>query len=476
MSSVTRRGLFGNGAAAAAGAVALAGAPNAFAADGQECIAPPPRLAVAPPGGRIDVHAHHIPDIYREALLSKGMANPGGYPTPVWTPERALLMMEEFGIQLQVLSISDPGVGFLEQGAATTLARKLNEYTAELIKDHPTRFGGYAVIPLPDINAALNEIAYALDVLKLDGIGLLTTYGANNVALPVYEPIWEELNRRKCMVFIHPTALSANDKPSYVLPDFLVEFTFETTRFCTIALNTGLTTRYPDLRLQLAHAGGAFPFLSYRIGVLQTGVPEQVLRDPESVNRLLPARQTEGFYYDTGLASSPAQMASVLEISDVNHVLFGTDFPYTELLYEVPGDPQPLLSKTFNEKQRHAVERANAAAQLPSVAKRLGIPEPDRHVDAKLVRFRVVQTKTRRTQLRLLLEAGETVQVEAVLKTSKRTLASTTFTPLAKGRRTLHWTLPPQTSLTRATLVLTVTDGFGNRTTITRKHVGPVPA
>jgi 6-methylsalicylate decarboxylase len=465
---VTRRGLLGAGAATA-GVAALGHIPEALAADGQECTPLPPRLATAPPGGRIDVHAHHVPDIYREALLSKGLVNPGGYPTPVWSPERAMTMMDEFGIQMQVVSISDPGVGFLAQAEANTLARKVNEYTAELIKDRPTRFGGYALIPLPDVDAALAEIAYALDVLKLDGIGLLTSYNGANAAMPQFDPVWQELNRRKCLVFMHPTAPLADDKPSYVVPDFLVEFTFETTRFCTLALNRGLTSTYPDLRIQLAHAGGAFPFLSYRIGILQTGAPSQVLKDPDAVNGALPASAIEPFYYDTGIACSPQQMRSVLEISDVNHVLFGTDWPYTETLFAVPGDPQPLLSKTFNEQQRHAVERANPAAQLPGVAKRLGIPAPDRSVAAKLVRTRVVKTKTKRTQLRMLFDVGETVQVDAVLKAGKRTLARATFTPVAKGRRSLLWTLPYEAKFRTAALTLTITDGFGNRATVSKR-------
>jgi hypothetical protein len=184
---------------------------------------------------------------------------------------------------------------------------------------------------------------------------------------------------------------------------------------------------------------------------------------------LLPASAIKPFYYDTGIASSPQQMRSVLEISDINHILFGTDFPYTELLYQVPGDPQPLLSKTFTEQQRHAIERANPAAQFPAIAQRLGIPAPDRTVGAKLVRTGVVKTKTGRTQLRMLFDVAETVQVEARLTSGKRRIAAATFTPIAKGNRSIRWTLPAGTRFRSGTLTLTITDGFGNHRTVRRR-------
>src|SRR5207247_6911057 len=121
--------------------------------------------------------------------------------------------------------------------------------------------------------------------------------------------LWAEINRRKAFVFMHPAALAADDKPSTPLPDFLVEFTFETTRFCALALNTGLTTRYPELRIQLAHAGGAFPFLVYRIGAIQNGAGNQLpVKGADAVNGALPAAQIKPFYYDTALNPAPAAM------------------------------------------------------------------------------------------------------------------------------------------------------------------------
>lgn len=482
--SITRRGLLGAGAAAGAVAAVSAIAP-ASAQAAEDCRALTPGVAKAPAGGRIDLHAHHIPPVYRQALLEARMLTIGGYPTPVWTPELAMDMMDRYGIQMQVLSLSDPGVSFLKGDAAKRLARQCNEYTAQVIRDHPTRFGGFAVLPLPDIAASLEELAYALDVLKLDGVSLLTSYDGANVALPQFELLWAELNRRKAFVFMHPATLAADDKPSYVLPDFLVEFTFETTRFVTVALNTGLTTLFPNLRIQLAHAGGAYPFLSYRAGVLTEGGLAQVTQDrtPDLVTGILPVRQIKGLFYDTALNPAPAAMRAILEISDVNHIVFGSDWPFTQLLFLTAGDPQPQLSRTFDQEKRHAIERANALAQLPSLAARLGIPEADTRVNATLVRARDGRNRNGRRRLRMTVDAREPAMIDARLVRGRATIASKRFDRVDRGRRDLDLGVPRRTAAGGARLVLEITDPLGNTRTnpshraarwyMTRARIGP---
>jgi predicted TIM-barrel fold metal-dependent hydrolase len=328
--------------------------------------------AAAPAGGRIDLHAHHIPPDYRVALLEAGQLTIAGYPTPVWTPQRALGFMDNYGIGTQVLSLSDPGVSFLSGTKAASLARSVNEYTAGLLAQYPTRFGGFAVLPLPDIDAALTELDYALNTLKLDGVGLLTSYAGQNIALPQFALIWEAVAAAGAFVFMHPATLPANEKPASPLPDFLVEFTFDTTRFVTLALYTGLFDLHPKLRIQLAHAGGCYPYLSWRVSVLTQGGLEQITQNPNpTLNGVLPGTPTKGLYYDTALSPAPQSMRSILEMSDLDHIVFGSDWPFTELLFLTAGDPQPQLSLSFDETQRHALERANALALLPSLARRL---------------------------------------------------------------------------------------------------------
>ena len=290
----TRRRFLGV-AAAATGAAAtgqLVSPAGSEAAAVPACASMVPGIGFAPAGGRIDVHAHVVPTFYHQALLENGQGPaPGGYPTPVWTPERAIAVMDDYGVQMQVLSLSDPGVLFLSGAKAAALARQVNEYIAEQVKAQPTRFGGFATLPvLTDTDLVMAEIAYALDVLKLDGVGLFTSYnGVSAATIPQFEQVWAELDRRGAFVFVHPLSLPSGMKPPDPLPDFVVEYVFDTTRFCAIALNTGLTTQFPNLRLQLAHAGGCFPYLDFRVGVLQTGAPNFLLGTHNDVNGVLPA-------------------------------------------------------------------------------------------------------------------------------------------------------------------------------------------
>jgi len=156
----------------------------------------------------IDVHHHILPPVYMAEARERVIAQGQGYlPAPVlqWTSENSLAEMNQNGVATAIVSISTPGIWFGDVQAARILARKCNEYSARLVRDHPRRFGFFAAVPLPDIEGSLREVAYALDVLKADGIGLMTSYGDKWPGDVSYAPVFEELNRRKAVVYIHPT-------------------------------------------------------------------------------------------------------------------------------------------------------------------------------------------------------------------------------------------------------------------------------
>ena len=152
---------------------------------------------------RIDIHHHLSPPSYIAASVAAGF---GDGPMRKWTPESSLADMDKAGIAVAMLSVTTPGINFTSGEAARKLARECNEYAAKLVADHPGRFGGFAILPLTDIDGSLNEISYALDTLKLDGVGLLTSYHDKWLGDPTFLPVMEELNRRKVVVYTHPTA------------------------------------------------------------------------------------------------------------------------------------------------------------------------------------------------------------------------------------------------------------------------------
>ncbi|MEV6217598.1 amidohydrolase family protein [Nocardia sp. NPDC051833] len=357
--SVSRRSVL---AAGALGLVASAAAPTLVRAQ-----------AAAPDSAyRIDLHAHFLPPDYRAALLEHGHVTIGGYPTPDWSPEQALAFMDYYGIQAQALSVSDPGVSFLRGAEAIDMARYCNAYAAQLLRDHPTRFGAFAVLPMPDLAASIAEAIHALDELRLDGVVLLSAYDGVYLGDPRFEPLMAVLAQRGAYVFVHPAAIPADAKPELPLPDFLEEFTFDTTRAATLMMATGMTQRYPGIRFQLAHAGGTLPFLSLRVGVATQTVLGRLW--PEDLPRpsvLDIQRQIGNFYYDTALSASAAAMASTLAVTGRDHIVFGSDWPFSALTLPQSGstDPAPGLSSIFDAAQRREVERDNPLRQLPRLAR-----------------------------------------------------------------------------------------------------------
>ncbi|WP_242640399.1 amidohydrolase family protein [Rhodococcoides fascians] len=363
VSKMTRRGLMG-AAAAATAAVAV----------GRTAAAAPVVRTQLPAGNyRIDLHAHCLPPDYRSSLLEHGHFTIGGYPTPQWSPEAAIDFMDRYGIQSQALSVSDPGVSYLRGREANDMARYCNSYCADLFRTHPGRFGAFAVLPMPDVAASIAELTYALDVLHLDGVVLLSAYDGIYLGDPRFEPLMIELNRRNAFVFVHPAAIPDDAKPSLPLPDFLTEFTFDTTRAATLMLAGGTLRRYPNIRFQLAHAGGTLPFLAHRIGILaQTPVDDLWPANVPRPSALDVATLVRTFFYDTALSPAPSAMRSVLEVADRSQIVFGSDWPFSQLTLTGSGDPQPELSDTFGPDERLEIERHNPLRELPRLREAVG--------------------------------------------------------------------------------------------------------
>lgn len=321
---------------------------------------------------RIDVHCHHIPDFYRQSLAEHGIVTAGGIPLPLWSPKMAVDFMDRFGIQVQVVSISEPGVTYLPTlPERVSMATRINDFTRdELVRTSAAglsgRFGGFGVMPLgnprnpADVFAASAEAVRVVQRLQLDGIGLFSHYNGVYLGDPVFEPLMATLNQLGAMVFIHP--VTPLNPPDLGLPGFLYEFPFDTTRAAVNLLYKGVFDRYPNIRWLLAHAGGTIPFLSYRTGLLRLNL------DPtkSSYSKL---------FFDTALSAAPPAMKALREVTPVSHVMFATDWPFAGpvFLVKLPGDPAAELNLSFNEDERLQVDRQNALTQFPTLAARLGV-------------------------------------------------------------------------------------------------------
>ena len=268
---------------------------------------------------RIDFHHHAIPAVLRSALEERSLTA-GGWANPEWTPEQSIAEMDAQGTATGLLSISSPGVHFGDDADATALAQRTNDALAEAVKDRPDRFGFFACLPLPDVDAALAEAARALDELGADGIGLLANSRGQYIFDPAVRPLLEELDRRGTTIFVHPNELPGGHLDS--LPAPVADFTLDTTRAAFGLVLSGAMQSLTGLRIVLSHAGGSVPLLAHRFAqTVSTGV------DPSrSADELLAGLRR--FYLDTALASSPTSLPSILAFVEPDHLVFGSDNPF----------------------------------------------------------------------------------------------------------------------------------------------------
>jgi predicted TIM-barrel fold metal-dependent hydrolase len=272
---------------------------------------------------RIDVHRHVSPPFYA-ADVKDGFKREFPPPLASWTPATCLADMDASGIELGILSMpARPGVYFGDLAFARTFSRKCNEYMADLRRTYPGRFGLYAVLPLPDVEGSLTELAYALDVLHADGVGAWTSYGQKYLGDPAFAPLWAELNRRNAVVFTHPTDSACCVNPiAPVMGETVVEFGADTTRTIGSLVFSGTAGKYPNIKFIFSHGGGTMPFVIDRF--------HNQARDPKSAAMLPHGVEYElkRFYYDTAFASSPGAMAALLKLVGPTQIVLGTDFPY----------------------------------------------------------------------------------------------------------------------------------------------------
>lgn len=302
---------------------------------------------------RIDAHAHALPPSYRQALRKANFKGPIG-PMPSWSEAAALSFMRRYGIRAQVVSISDPGVEFVSGGHAVALAQAVNDELAALVQRYPDRFAALAVLPVRDVDASVAEVGRALDELRLDGVGLLSNYEGEYLGAARLDPLLSALDERAAYVLIHPTSPIEGDKPTTGIPDPILEFPMETTRAVRGLLRADAFRRFPRIRWQLSHAGGLVPALT-----------DQLSRDlPDD-----PMPWLETLRYDTALSSSPWAMAGVRGVAGHERIVFGTDWPFSNLLFLFAGTPQAELRRSFVAHELRAVLSANVLADLPRLAR-----------------------------------------------------------------------------------------------------------
>jgi len=303
---------------------------------------------------RIDIHHHFGPSVWVNEVKGRPLLQPAN---TTWTPAKSIEDMDRGGVAASVVSITNPGLWFGDKGVTARLARACNDYAAKLVADYPTRFGFFAAMPLPDVDATLKEIAYAYDTLKADGVGLFTSYNDTWLGNAAYRPVMEELNRRNAVVHVHPTAANCCRDLTYApgVGPGSMEYGTDTTRAITGVCFSGDATKFPNIRWIWSHAGGTMPFLAGRIDGASANTKAQL------PNGLM--TELKKFYYDVAGAANSGAIASLQKLVNSDKILFGTDFPPGGTSRAVAQSLREL--KMFSEADLRAIERDNAVRLLP---------------------------------------------------------------------------------------------------------------
>jgi aminocarboxymuconate-semialdehyde decarboxylase len=311
----------------------------------------------------VDLHHHVIPDFYWEASNEDGNAA-GGITPPRWSLDGAIAYLDEAGIDVAVASISTPGVHFGDDTAARNLAREVNEYLADIKRVRPDRFGAFAVLPLPDVEGSLEQIAYAFDVLELDGVSMLTNAAGSYLGDSRFAPIFTELQRRAAVVFVHPTASPDPIAHTLGLPDSLLDYPVDTSRAIAKLHYSNTFARTPDVKYVFAHAGGTIPFVASRFGIVDemNVIPGAQERGtfPEALPRL---------YWDTASAFSDPVLHMLRSVTGLRNVVFGTDYPYPRDAISIRGLRHLQRSDELDAGERRGVLGDAAARLIPRVAR-----------------------------------------------------------------------------------------------------------
>ena len=304
-------------------------------------------------GRVIDVHHHLMPPKYLE-MARDAILKVSAIPQVVdWTIARSLEDMDKNGVRTAIVSISTPGILFGGTEGSGRIARECNEYAAKMVSDHPGRFGFFAAVPLPDQDGSLKEIEYALDTLHADGIGFLTNYDGKYLGDAAFAPVFEELQRRKVVVYTHPTFLNCCMN---VVPGVHVsteEFGFDTTRAISGLLYSGTFSRCPDVKFIFSHGGGTLPFLAGRIGAASGRAGSLIPHGADYEFKKL--------HFDTASVTNAPAMAAILKLIPASQAMFGTDYPWR------PAEPslRELRNLALSEADLKSIERESALRLFP---------------------------------------------------------------------------------------------------------------
>ena len=295
----------------------------------------------------IDLHSHYTTSAYLQVLEKHDALQEEGFPIPDWTVEDHLAFMDNSGIETSVLTLPAPQPYFGDDAESIAAIREANEAGARLKAEHPGRFLFCAALPLPNVEAAMKEVIYALDTLHADGIKLATNVRGQYLGDPTLDPLMQLLSDRGAVVILHP------HKPEPYSPEVMkqtplamYEYLAETTRALANMITRDVLARYPGMKVVVPHCGSYMPLAIPRMKAIYPAV-----RAKDMVGDIDWDANQKCLYYDLAGAASARTIKMMLTITDPSHIMYGSDYPYVAA---------PVLTMKINQLR----EELKADAEL----------------------------------------------------------------------------------------------------------------
>jgi predicted TIM-barrel fold metal-dependent hydrolase len=308
----------------------------------------------------IDIHHHFLPPFFVDALTQSGHPAAAQVEALAWSPEKSLAMMDKAGIETAIVSLSLPGASFAGAADPPALARQSNEYAARMITDYPGRFGAFASLPMLNAQDAMAEVEYALDILKLDGVMLLTNVRGRYLGNSDFDALLAELDRRKEIVFLHP-----NQAPDPGFNDF-VEFPHEVARALASLTDSGAIEHHTRIRYILAYGGGTIPFIAARVTVVGMDVFGSFLKT--MFRYLQRARTMQRMNYDLTASTDPFAWRALYGHTKPTRILMGSNYPWTSPAAFARQQAELRTYEGLDLPQIESIERGNSLKLFPQFA------------------------------------------------------------------------------------------------------------
>ena len=298
---------------------------------------------------KVDFHAHAIIQAYVDGLkkLKIDAAEMEGLQLPKWTVDSHLKFMDDAGIDFTILSTPAPHIynGDVNEKISCEVARKINNELYEICRTHPERFGFVATLPMPSVDGSIEEIRYSMSTLGAVGVKVASNSDGVYLGDEILDPIFKELNSQRSLVLIHPSSAKNLPREGVVTGKVMefYEYPADSTRAVLNMIANGTLEKFPDIKFIVPHCGDFLPYMKQRA--------ESMFKTFASMNMsnsIDVASSLKKFYFDLAGDPTPEQMDILLKITDVDHLVYGSDFPYTSA--QILLDKKKALDEVLDDR------------------------------------------------------------------------------------------------------------------------------